>query len=84
MPDLSTGRRLACFGLTEPDSGSDPASLRTRAIRRGTDYVINGSKIFITNGTWADVCLVFARTGEDGPRRQARPPWPGHGRHHIC
>ena len=68
LPGLATGRRLACFGLTEPNSGSDPAHLRTRAVRRGTDWVISGSKIFITNGTWADVCLLFARTGDDGPR----------------
>ncbi|HEY1118774.1 MAG TPA: acyl-CoA dehydrogenase family protein [Acidimicrobiales bacterium] len=68
LPDLAAGRRLACFGLTEPNSGSDPASLRARAVRRGGDYVLNGSKIFITNGTWADVCLLFARTGADGPR----------------
>jgi alkylation response protein AidB-like acyl-CoA dehydrogenase len=68
LPGLATGRRLGCFGLTEPDTGSDAGNLKTRAVRDGDDYVINGAKIFITNGTWADVCLVFARTGGDGPR----------------
>ncbi|HWL98510.1 MAG TPA: acyl-CoA dehydrogenase family protein [Nocardioidaceae bacterium] len=65
---LATGEALACFALTEPDTGSDAANLRTRAVRDGDDYVISGSKIFITNGTWADVALVFARTGGDGPK----------------
>ncbi|ABL83790.1 MULTISPECIES: acyl-CoA dehydrogenase family protein [unclassified Nocardioides] len=68
LPGIATGRTLACFGLTEPDNGSDAANLRTRAVRDGDDWVLNGAKIFITNGTWADVCLVFARTGEPGPR----------------
>jgi alkylation response protein AidB-like acyl-CoA dehydrogenase len=64
---LAEGETLGCFGLTEPDTGSDAGQLRTRAERQGEDYVINGSKMFITNGTWADVCLVFARTGGPGP-----------------
>jgi len=68
LPGIANGTLLGCFGLTEPDNGSDPANLKTRAQRDGSDYVINGQKIFITNGTWADVCLVFARTGGDGPR----------------
>ncbi|HEU4514476.1 MAG TPA: acyl-CoA dehydrogenase family protein [Nocardioidaceae bacterium] len=68
LPGIATGTRLGCFGLTEPDTGSDAGNLKTRAVRDGGDYVINGSKIFITNGTWADVCLVFARTGGPGPR----------------
>jgi len=59
---------LGFFGLTEPDNGSDPSDLATRATRAGTDWVINGSKIFITNGTWADACMVFARTGGPGAR----------------
>lgn len=65
---IAAGTSLACFGLTEPDNGSDPGNLKTRATRRGDDYLINGSKVFITNGTWADVCLVFARTGGPGPK----------------
>jgi len=68
LPGIANGTLLGCFGLTEPDNGSDPGNLKTRARRDGSDYVINGQKIFITNGTWADVCLVFARTGGDGPK----------------
>ena len=65
---IATGESLGCFGLTEPDTGSDAGNLNTRARRDGDDYVIDGQKIFITNGTWADVCLVFARTGGPGPK----------------
>lgn len=68
LPGIATGTRIGCFGLTEPDNGSDPSGLKTRAVRDGSDWVISGSKIFITNGTWADACLVFARTGGDGAR----------------
>ncbi|GIH64525.1 acyl-CoA dehydrogenase family protein [Microbispora siamensis] len=68
LPALTSGQALGCFALTEPGSGSDAAALTTRAERDGTDWVINGSKMFITNGTWADVALVFARTGEPGHR----------------
>lgn len=68
LPGLCGGELLGCFALTEPGTGSDAASLTTRAVRDGDDWVITGSKIFITNGTWADVALVFARTGGDGPR----------------
>jgi alkylation response protein AidB-like acyl-CoA dehydrogenase len=65
---IATGESLGCFGLTEPDTGSDAGNLRTKAVHDGEDYVINGQKIFITNGTWADVCLLFARTGGPGPK----------------
>jgi alkylation response protein AidB-like acyl-CoA dehydrogenase len=68
LPRLSSGESLACFGLTEPDTGSDAGNLSTRAVRDGDDYVITGAKMFITNGTWADLALVFARTGGPGPR----------------
>jgi alkylation response protein AidB-like acyl-CoA dehydrogenase len=68
LPRISSGESLACFGLTEPDTGSDAASLSTRAVRDGDGYVITGSKMFITNGTWADVALIFARTGGPGPK----------------
>lgn len=68
LPRIASGEALACFGLTEPDNGSDPGNLKTKAVRSGDEYVINGSKIFITNGTWAKVCLVFARTGGSGPK----------------
>ncbi|MGV9615361.1 acyl-CoA dehydrogenase family protein [Nocardia xishanensis] len=66
LPELTTGRALGCFALTEPDSGSDAASLRTKAVRDGDDWVISGEKMFITNGTWAKVALVFARTSAEG------------------
>jgi alkylation response protein AidB-like acyl-CoA dehydrogenase len=68
LPRLCAGEALACFGLTEPGTGSDAASLGTRAVRDGDDWVITGSKMFITNGTWADVALIFARTGGEGHR----------------
>jgi alkylation response protein AidB-like acyl-CoA dehydrogenase len=68
LPRLCSGESLSCFGLTEPDTGSDAGSLSTKAVRDGSDWVLSGSKMFITNGTWADLALVFARTGEPGPR----------------
>ena len=68
LPRLCSGRSLACFALTEPDHGSDAANLRTKAERDGDDWLISGSKMFITNGTWAEVALVFARTGGPGHR----------------
>ncbi|WP_031075521.1 acyl-CoA dehydrogenase family protein [Streptomyces sp. NRRL S-118] len=64
LPRLTAGDALGCFGLTEPGTGSDAGNLTTRAVRDGDDYVINGTKMFITNGTWADVVLLFARTGD--------------------
>ncbi|MEY9948108.1 acyl-CoA dehydrogenase family protein [Kitasatospora sp. GAS1066B] len=66
LPRLCDGQALACFALTEPGTGSDAANLTTRAVRDGADWLISGTKMFITNGTWADVALVFARTGEAG------------------
>lgn len=68
LPRIASGEALGCFGLTEPDHGSDAANLRTKAVRDGDDWVLNGSKIFITNGTWAKAALVFARTGGPGAR----------------
>jgi alkylation response protein AidB-like acyl-CoA dehydrogenase len=66
LPRLVSGDALGCFALTEPGTGSDAGSLSTRATRDGEDWVINGSKMFITNGTWAKVALTFARTSENG------------------
>ncbi|HEX6662978.1 MAG TPA: acyl-CoA dehydrogenase family protein [Gaiellaceae bacterium] len=66
LPRLASGEALGCYGLTEPGSGSDPASLVTRAERDGGDWVISGSKIFITLGSWAGLALVFARSGGEG------------------
>ena len=68
LPLVCSGERLACYGLTEPHSGSDAAALKTKAVRDGSDWIISGSKMFITNGTWAGLAMIFARTGEDGPR----------------
>lgn len=68
LPRLCSGEVLGCFGLTEPDAGSDAASLSARASRKGDHWVLNGSKMFITNGTSAQVALVFARTGQAGPK----------------
>jgi alkylation response protein AidB-like acyl-CoA dehydrogenase len=68
LPRLCSGEALGCYGLTEPGSGSDAASLRTAAKRDGDDWILSGSKMFITNGTWAGLAIVFARTGEEGPK----------------
>jgi alkylation response protein AidB-like acyl-CoA dehydrogenase len=68
LPRLCRGEALGCFALTEPDTGSDAASLSTRAHRKGDAWLLSGSKMFITNGTWAQVALVFARTAGPGPK----------------
>jgi acyl-CoA dehydrogenase len=68
LPGLCSGKGLGCYALTEPGSGSDPASLLTRAERDGEDWVLTGSKLFITLGSWASLALVFARTGGAGAR----------------
>ena len=67
LPRMAKGEVLGCFGLTEADSGSDPASMRTNAKRDGSDWIINGSKMWITNGSIADIAVVWART-DDGVR----------------
>ena len=67
LPRMAAGEAIGCFGLTEPDAGSDPASMRTSARRDGTDWVLNGSKLWITNGGIADLAVVWARA-EDGVR----------------
>jgi len=64
LPRLSAGTAIGCFGLTEPDFGSNPAGMRTRAVQDGTDWVLNGSKMWITNGSIADVATVWARTAD--------------------
>ncbi|MFD4244789.1 acyl-CoA dehydrogenase family protein [Streptomyces sp. NPDC058525] len=69
LPRLCSGDALGCFGLTEPGTGSDAGSLTTRAVREGDSYRLSGSKMFITNGTWADVVLLFARTGDEPGHR---------------
>ena len=72
LPRMATGDAIGCFGLTEPDAGSDPGSMKTRARRDGGDWVLNGSKMWITNGTLADVAVVWAQT-DDGIRGFAVP-----------
>lgn len=64
LPRMAAGEAIGCFGLTEPDHGSDPASMRTYAKRDGTDWVLNGRKMWITNGSVASVAVVWARTDE--------------------
>src|SRR5580765_9065217 len=68
LPRLASGEGLGCYALTEPGCGSDAAALATRAERDGDDWLLTGSKTFITLGTWASVALVFARTGDEGAR----------------
>jgi len=70
LPRMATGEAIGCFGLTEPDFGSNPAGMRTRARRDGDDWVLDGTKLWITNGSIADVAVVWARTeGDDGKIR---------------
>jgi acyl-CoA dehydrogenase len=69
IPKLATGEFLGAFALTEPSAGSDAASMKTRAVKEGDEYILNGSKIFITNGGVADTFIVFAKTNPDlGPK----------------
>jgi len=64
LPPLQSGKAIGCFGLTEPDFGSNPAGMRTRAEKDGADWILNGEKTWITNGTAADIAIVWARTSE--------------------
>ncbi|WP_406278660.1 acyl-CoA dehydrogenase family protein [Nocardia sp. NBC_00881] len=64
LPRMAAGEAVGCFGLTEPDSGSDPGSMRTYARRDGEDWILRGQKMWITNGSLADVAVVWARTDE--------------------
>jgi glutaryl-CoA dehydrogenase len=83
LPRMAKGEVIGCFGLTEPDSGSDPAAMRTHARRDGSDWVINGSKMWITNGSIADIAVVWART-EEGVRGFIIPTdTPGFSAHDI-
>jgi glutaryl-CoA dehydrogenase len=64
LPQMATGEFVGCFGLTEADHGSDPSSMRTRAVRSGEDWMLNGTKMWITNGDIADVAIVWAQTAD--------------------
>ena len=64
LPRMASGEAIGCFGLTEPDAGSDPGSMRTRARRDGEDWILHGQKMWITNGSLADVAVVWAHTDE--------------------
>lgn len=68
LPKLARGEKFACYGLTEPDFGSNPAGMRTFAKKDGKHYILNGTKMWITNGTIADVAIVWAKTEKDNPK----------------
>lgn len=70
MPDIIAGRKITAVAMTEPDAGSDLASMRTTARREGDEWVLNGTKMFITNGVYGDVYFVAAKTGEPGRNHQ--------------
>ncbi len=70
IPDLAAGRRLISFALTEPEAGSDASAIRTTAVRDGDEYVVTGTKRFITHGSIADLVVVFALTDPEGPRHR--------------
>ncbi|MEJ5185613.1 MAG: acyl-CoA dehydrogenase family protein [Candidatus Geothermincolales bacterium] len=65
LPPICSGEKISCFALTEPDAGSDAASIRTTAVRKGDHYILNGTKMFITNGPIADICIVLAVTDKE-------------------
>src|SRR5229473_5005338 len=81
LPRMARGEVIGCFGLTEPDFGSDAANMRTSARRDGDTYILNGTKMWITNGGEADLYLVMARTGGPGARGISaflvEAAWPG-------
>ena len=64
LPAMARGEAIGCFGLTEPQGGSDPNNMKTHAKRDGDDWILNGAKMWITNGTVADVAVVWAKTAE--------------------
>jgi glutaryl-CoA dehydrogenase len=68
LPKMAAGEVVACFGLTEPDAGSDPGAMKTRAVRDGDDWVLNGAKMWITNSPQADLAVVWAKTEGNDPR----------------
>ena len=72
LPAMHAGKAIGCFGLTEPDHGSDPGGMETRAVRDGGGYVLNGAKMWITNGDLADVAVVWAKLDGEDPRLPRR------------
>jgi len=66
LPKLAKGEKLGCFGLTEPGFGSNPGGMRTRAVKQGKEYVLNGEKMWITSGSIADVAVIWAKSDEHG------------------
>lgn len=68
LPLLATGEKLGCFGLTEPGYGSNPGGMTTRAVKSGDDYILNGEKMWITNGTIADVAVIWAKVEDEGDK----------------
>src|SRR6202034_1678502 len=65
LPKLATGEKIGCFGLTEPDFGSNPSGMRTRARKIGSDYILNGEKMWITSGSIADVAVIWAKVEDE-------------------
>jgi glutaryl-CoA dehydrogenase len=65
LPRMAAGELIGCFGLTEPDAGSDPGAMKTRAVKDGSSWILNGAKMWITNAPIADLAVVWARTGDD-------------------
>jgi glutaryl-CoA dehydrogenase len=68
LPGMAKGEILGCFGLTEPDAGSNPGAMRTRAKKDGNDYVLNGEKMWITSGSIADIAIIWAKTEDEDDR----------------
>ena len=72
LPKLATGEKIGCFGLTEPDFGSNPSGMRTRARKDGDDYILNGEKMWITSGSIADVAIIWGHARRARHRRRCR------------
>src|SRR4051794_35662407 len=66
LPGLRVGEKIGCFGLTEPDAGSNPGAMRTRARREGDSYILNGEKMWITSGSVSDIAVIWAKSDEHG------------------
>src|SRR6266567_3248798 len=83
LPPMARGEKLGCFGLTEPDFGSNPSGMRTRAVKSGNEYVLNGEKMWITSGSIADVAIIWAKVEDDDgllPKEKAASPQSGRGK----